>query len=152
MQKQSDSCLVQAMLFSLGLAESQSLAAAYVSLVLTWSSYVVYETCLHGCLFICVLLLLCYIVCVIILSCKHRFAPCTPCLLKLCKPRKRTCFWRNATSKVTTGPDYAITIRMALYIKQVSGRFHSFHYVLVILMNRCRLKLNIVCKVVIIYI
>ena len=39
---------------------------------------------------------------------------------------------------------------MALYIKQVSGRFHSFHYVLVILMYRCKLKLNLVWKVVII--
>ena len=66
---------------------------------------------------------LCYIMCVIIFCWKHRFAPC---LFKLCKPRKRTCFWCNATSKVTIAPDYAITIRMTLYIKQVSGRFHSF--------------------------
>ena len=95
---------------------------------------------------------LCDIMCVIILCWKHRFAPCMPCLLKLCKPCKCTCFWRNATSKVITGPDYAITIRMALYIKQVSGHFHSFHYVLVILMYRCELKLNLVWKVVIIYI
>ena len=98
--------------------------------------------------------LLCYITCVIILCWKHRIAPCTPCLLKLCKPRKRTCFWRNATSRVTTNPDYAITIGMALYeyLKQVSGRFHSFHYILVTLVYRSKLKLNLVWKVVIIYI
>ena len=41
---------------------------------------------------------------------------------------------------------------MALYIKQVFERFHSFHYVLVILMYRCKLKLNLVWKAVIIYI
>ena len=38
---------------------------------------------------------------------------------------KRSCFWRNVTSKITTGPNYAISIRFALYIKQVSEHFHS---------------------------
>ena len=65
---------------------------------------------------------------------------------------KRSCFWRNATSKITTGPNYAISIRFTLHIKQVCGCFHSFHYVLVFLCNRCELNLNLVWKFDIIYI
>ena len=38
---------------------------------------------------------------------------------------KRSCFWCNATSKTISGPNYAISIRFTLYIKQVSGHFHS---------------------------
>ena len=38
---------------------------------------------------------------------------------------KRSCFWRIATSKIITGPNYAISFRFTLYVKQVSEHFHS---------------------------
>ena len=41
---------------------------------------------------------------------------------------KRSCFWRNATSKITTGPNHALSIRFTLYIKQVSDHFHSITF------------------------
>ena len=41
---------------------------------------------------------------------------------------KRSCFWRNATSKITTSPNYAVSIRFTLYIKQVPGHFHSITF------------------------
>ena len=73
---------------------------------------------------------LCYIMYVIIFLCwKRCFATCTLAFLDYANPvsyaDKRSCFRRIATSKITTGPNYAISIRFTLYIKQVSEHFHS---------------------------
>ena len=45
---------------------------------------------------------------------------------------KRSCFWRKVTSKITTGPNYAISIRFTLYIKQVSEHFHSITFLSIV--------------------
>ena len=90
---------------------------------------------------------LCYIMCVIILCWKHRFA-----FLNYANPVSAHASGAMQQVKQQQVQTTQLQLEWHYILSRCLGVFIQFHYVLVILMYHCKLKLNLAWKVVIIYI